>query len=66
MPANLTIDDKLVETARRSGRHNTKKAAMTEVLVEYIQQQEQLKIIALFGSIEYDRDYDHKKQRKRK
>ena len=65
MPTNLAIDDKLIESARRIGRHKTKKAVVTEALIEYIQRREQLKIIGLFGTIEYDKDYDYKKQRKR-
>ena len=65
MPTNLAIDDKLIENARRIGKHRTKKAVVTEALVEYIQRREQLKIIGLFGAIEYDDDYDYKEQRKR-
>ena len=63
MPTNLAIDDKLIENARRIGKHKTKKAAVTEALTEYIQRREQLRIIGLFGKIEYEQDYDYKKQR---
>jgi hypothetical protein len=66
MPTNLAIDDKLIERARRIGKHKTKKAVVTEALIEYIQRREQLKILGLFGTIEYDPGYDYKKQRKRK
>jgi hypothetical protein len=65
MATNLAIDDKLIEDARRIGKHRTKKAVVTEALVEYIQRREQLKILGLFGSIEYDNEYDYKEQRKR-
>ena len=64
MPTNLAIDDKLIERARRIGKHKTKKAIVTEALVEYIQRREQLKILGLFGNIEYDQGYDYKAQRK--
>ena len=63
MPTNLAIDDKLIENARRIGKHKTKKAVVTEALTEYIQRREQLRIIGLFGKIEYEQDYDYKKQR---
>ena len=63
MPTNLAIDDKLIENARRIGKHKTKKAVVTEALVEYIQRREQLKIISLFGTVEYDDNYDYKEQR---
>ena len=65
MPTNLAIDDKLIENARRIGKHKTKKAVVTEALVEYIQRREQLKILGLFETIEYDENYNYKEQRKR-
>ena len=65
MPTNLAIDDELIESARRIGKHKTKKAVVTEALIEYIQRREQLNIIGIFGTIEYDKDYDYKEQRKR-
>lgn len=66
MPTNLAIDDQLIENARRIGRHKTKKAAVTEAIIEYIQRREQLKILGLFGTIDYDDDYDYKEQRNKK
>jgi len=65
MPTNLAIDDKLIENARRIGKHKTKKSVVTEALIEYIQRREQLKILELFGTIEYDENHDYKGQRKR-
>ena len=63
MPTNVAIDDQLIEEAQKTGNHRTKKAAVTEALQEYIQRRKQLKIIDLFGSIDYEPDYDYKKQR---
>lgn len=63
MPTNLAIDDRLIEEARTISIHKTKKAVVTEALEEYIQRRKQYEIIKLFGSIEYDEDYDYKKQR---
>jgi hypothetical protein len=65
MATNLAIDDRLIEEARMIGKHPTKKAAVTEALVEYIRKRKQLAITKLFGKIGYDKDYDYKKQRKR-
>jgi hypothetical protein len=65
MATNLGIDDKLLNTAKRIGKHKTKKAVVTEALVEYIQRREQLRILGLFGSIDYDVDYNYKDQRKK-
>jgi hypothetical protein len=63
MPTNLAIDDQLIEDAREIGNHKTKKAVVTEALKEYIEKREQIKIIGLFGSIDYDPDYNYKEQR---
>ena len=64
MPTNLAIDDKLIEEALIIGKHRTKKAVVTEALTEYIQRRKQVEIIDLFGTIEYESDYNYKKQRK--
>lgn len=54
MPTNLAIDDKLILDAKKIGGHRTKKEAVTEALKEYIQRRKQLKIINIFGEIDYD------------
>lgn len=66
MPTNLAIDDDLLEEALHLGGHRTKKATVNEALKEYIQRRKQLKILDLFGQIDYDPDYDYKEQRRRK
>ncbi len=65
MATNLQIDDKLIVKAVKLGRHKTKKAAVTRALIEYIQHMEQEKILSMFGSVDYDPDYNYKKQRRR-
>ena len=64
MATNLAIDDQLIEAARKAGGHRTKKATVTEALVEYIQRRKQAKVVGLFGKIDFDPDYDYKKQRR--
>lgn len=66
MATNLAIDDSLIEEAKRLGKHSTKKDAVTEALVEYIQRRKQSEILEIFNTIEYEREYDYKKQRARK
>jgi hypothetical protein len=66
MPTNLAIDDRLIEEARKLGRHRTKKDAVTAALDEYIQRRKQQDILPLFGTIDYDRSYNYKKERTRK
>ena len=65
MATNLQLDDTLIARAVELGKHRTKKAAVTQALVDYIQHLEQEEIFSLFGSVEYDPAYDHKKQRAR-
>lgn len=66
MATNLAIDEKLLDEALRVGGHPTKKATVTEALVEYIQRRKQSQIVGLFGKIDVDPAYDYKKQRRRK
>ena len=63
MATNLAIDDALIEEAKTAGHHKTKKAAVTMALKEYIQRHKQSGIINLFGKVNYDNQYDYKKQR---
>jgi len=65
IPTNLALDDKLIEEARSVGGHKTKKEAVTVALQEYIARRKQLGLLELFGTIEYDPEYDYKAARKR-
>jgi hypothetical protein len=53
MATNLDLDDKLIEEAKEIGGHKTKKAAATAALQEYIRRRKQLRILDLFGTIDY-------------
>ncbi len=66
MPTNLALDDRLIEEARRIGKHKTKKAAVTTALKEYVQRRKQLGILDMVGKVEYWDDYDPKKLRRSK
>jgi Arc/MetJ family transcription regulator len=66
MATNLAIDDRLIEEARRSGRHKTKKEAVTAALQEYIRRQRQQRILGDFGTVDFDPAYDYKADRRRK
>lgn len=64
MATNLAIDDKLINEARRIGKHKTKREAVTAALDEYIRWRKQLRILDYFGKVEFDPEYDYKKMRK--
>jgi Arc/MetJ family transcription regulator len=63
MPTNLAIDNDLLDEALRIGGHRTKRATVNEALKEYIERRRQAEILDLFGKIDYDAEYDYKKQR---
>jgi len=65
MPTNLALDDRLIEEARRTGRHKTKKEAVTAALEEYVKHRRRLRLLSLSSSIDYDPDYDYKAARRR-
>ena len=65
MPTNLALRDDLIEEAKRLGGHRTKKEAVTVALEEYVQRRKRLEILDLFGTIEFDPDYDYKALRRR-
>lgn len=65
MATNLDLDDELIILAKKIGHHRTKREAVTTALKEYIAHKKQIEVTRLFGSIEFDKDYDYKKARKR-
>ena len=64
MSTNLEIDNNLIQEALKLGGHRTKRAVVEEALQEYVQRRKQLTITELFGTIEYEDDYDYKEQRR--
>ena len=66
MATNLAIDPNLLDAAHRIGGHRTKRATVTQALEEYIQRREQQRILELFGTVDFDPQYDYKEQRSRK
>lgn len=66
MPTNLAIDDELLEEAQKLGQHRTKRETVNAALDEYIRRRKQQEILSLFGKIEYQPDYDYKRERKAK
>jgi Arc/MetJ family transcription regulator len=65
MATNLALDDKLILQAQKAGHHKTKKEAVTAALKDYIAHRKQIEILDLFGKVDFDKDYDYKKARKR-
>jgi hypothetical protein len=66
LPTNLAIDDELLKEAQKLGQHRTKRETVNAALDEYIRHRKQQQILSLFGKIEYQPDYDYKRERKAK
>ena len=65
MATNLALDPELLDEAHRIGGQKTKKATVTEALREYILRRRQRKILDIFGTVDFDPEYDYKAQRLR-
>ena len=65
MATNLAIDSQLLDDALKIGGLKTKKDTVNLALEEFIMRRKQTEIISLFGTVEYDNDYDYKKARQR-
>lgn len=61
----ITIDDSLIQEAQMISQQTSKQAVVADALREYIARRKQLQILDLFGTIEYETDYDYKEQRQR-
>ena len=66
MATNLALDNSLILEAKKIGNFKTKKETVNTALLEFIQRHRQVKIIELFGKIDYDEDYSYKDRRKEK
>jgi hypothetical protein len=64
MATSLNINDALLQEALALDEHTTVDALVDTALREYIQRRKRLKVLDLFGTIDYDQDYDYKQQQK--
>jgi Arc/MetJ family transcription regulator len=65
MDSNIEIVNNLIQEALELGGHISKRAVIEEALREYVQRRKQLKVLELFGTIEYEDNYDYQQQRQR-
>lgn len=59
----IQINKALLQEALDLRNHSTATILIEAALREYIQRRKQLKILELFGAIDYDEDYNYKQQR---
>ena len=65
MATNLDLDPELLDRALAVSGENTKKAAVTRALEEFIARREQREVLDLFRSLRWDPAYDYKAERSR-
>jgi len=63
MQITLNLNDNLLQEAINLNPDMPIEKAIENALQAYLEQQKRLKIIDLFGSIDYDSDYNYKQQR---
>jgi hypothetical protein len=66
MRSNLNYDQDLLEQAKKLGGFKYKTETINAALEEFVRRHQQQKIIELFGAVEYEKEYDYKKAKKRK
>ncbi|MBD2777431.1 type II toxin-antitoxin system VapB family antitoxin [Iningainema tapete] len=64
MPINIQIDEALIQEALAFGNQQTERDVVEVALREYVQRRKQLKVLELFGTVDYDEDYNYKQQRR--
>jgi len=62
---NLMIDTELLNEALEVGGHRTKRDTVNEALREYVNRRRASEVLSLFGTVDYDADYDYKESRNR-
>lgn len=65
MATNLALDPDLVSQALQVSGERSKKAAVTKALQEFVARRRQKKLLELMGKLEWDQDFDYKKERGR-
>ena len=62
MITNLILDDGLLNEACKLSGISTPNEVATEALLEYIQRRKKLKLLDLFGTVEYHDSYNPKEK----
>ncbi len=62
---NVAIDDELLARALEMGGERTEKATVEKALHEFVGRRERRTLLDLFGTLDWDEDFDYKRQRTR-
>ena len=62
MAANLAMDPQLLDKTLEVSGEKTKKATVNKALREFIARREQGRLLELFGKLDWDDEYDYKRE----
>lgn len=65
MASYFGVDSKLVDRALKISGERTKKAVIAKALEEFIARRDQRRLLDLVGKLDWNPDYDYKKERSR-
>ena len=66
MATKLSIDPELLDKALKVGGEKTRQATVNGALREFIARREQERLLELFGKLDWDGEYDYKRERARR
>ena len=66
MATRISIDPELLDKAHLVGGEKTRKATVNRALREFIARREQERLLDLFGKLDWDEEYDYKRERMRR
>ncbi len=61
----VQIDKALIQEALVISNQQTERDVVEQALREYVQRRKHLKVLELFGTIDYNEDYNYKQQRQK-
>ena len=65
MATNLALDDRKIEELKKAGGFKTKRDAVNAAIDESLMKRKQQAFKQLFGTVEFDPDYNHKVGRRK-
>jgi Arc/MetJ family transcription regulator len=65
MATNLAIDPQLLQRALEIGGERTKRQTVNRALEEFVARRSQKGLLELMGKLEWDSQFDYKKERQR-
>lgn len=66
MSISVPVDEDLLAEAQQLDQDRSQAEVVQKALEEYVRHRKQLQIVELFGTIDFDPDYDYKSERQKR